>query len=56
MVFHHFLDLLPQVAAELMNRYLSHEAKCTRSWYNAGAGVNRPRRRQPQYRAVLLYA
>jgi hypothetical protein len=28
-VFHHFLDRLPQVAEELVNRYLSHGWKCT---------------------------
>ena len=33
MSLHHFLDRLPQVTAELVNRYLSHDPKCTRVRY-----------------------
>ncbi len=38
MVFHNFHDLLPQVSAELVNRYLSHRPNGTRNRYKGWLG------------------
>ena len=35
MIFDHLLDGFPQVAAEVMDGYFSHDPDCTRNWYNS---------------------